>query len=385
MAGDGPGAKSSCGEGDVASNRVLIVDDNADNLRMLELLLLAEGLCDVVGTTDPTAVMTLCDEVDPDLILLDLRMPVMDGFQVMQQLGTRADFDYRPIVVLTAEGKRDARKKALALGAKDYITKPFDGWEVVLRVKNLLQTRDLTERLRASNEALEDAVAHRTANLWDALQELEKSQEELRLSREETVLRLAVAAEFRDDETIHHVRRMSRYCEVLARNVGEEGGGRTLIRLASAMHDVGKLGIPDRILVKRGKFSPEERAEMEKHAQIGHRILHGSSSKLLQLAATISLTHHERFDGSGYPRGLVGEAIPLPGRIAAIADVFDALTTNRTYRRRFPLAEALRTMRSGKGTLFDPDLLDVFLDSMHDVLRIKEEHDDPAEEEERTG
>lgn len=200
----------------MAGTRILIVDDNPDTLRMLEGLLSTEGLTDLVGTTDPTTVMSLCDEVDPDLILLDLRMPVMDGFQVIQKLSARSDFAYRPVVVLTAEGNRDARKKALAMGAKDYITKPFDNWEVVLRVKNLLQSRELTQQLRASNELLEEAVSHRTVNVWDALQELERSQEELRLSREETVLRLAVAAEFRDDETIHHVRRMSRYCELLA-------------------------------------------------------------------------------------------------------------------------------------------------------------------------
>lgn len=361
----------------------MIVDDNADTLRVLEGLLSADGLTDLVGTTDPTTVMSLCEEVDPDLILLDLRMPVMDGFQVMQELSTRSDFAYRPIVVLTAEGNRDARNKALAMGAKDYITKPFDSREVVLRVKNLLQSRELTQQLRISNELLEEAVSHRTVNLWEALQELERSQEELRLSREETVLRLAVAAEFRDDETIHHVHRMSRYCELLADKVGEEEE-RTSIRLASAMHDVGKLGIPDAILTKRGTFTPEERTAMQKHAEIGYRILEGSNSSLLQLAATIALTHHERFDGSGYPRGLVAQDIPLSGRIAAIADVFDALTTNRSYRRRFPLAEALQMMKSGRGSLFDPDLLDAFFDSIPEVLRIQEEHDDPVEGE-KTG
>ena len=373
------GATPLLGGSDVARNRILIVDDNADTVSLLEIMLSAEGYEDLVSTTDPKEVVPLCEEADPDLILLDLRMPRMDGFEVMEELRDTSGFEYRPILVLTAEGNPQARKKALALGARDFVTRPFDDWELLLRVRNLLETRELTQALRAAQGRLEETVTERTRDLWEALQKLERSQEELRLSREDTVVRLAIAAEFRDDETLDHVRRMSRYCGLLASKVGEDDGRSNLIRLASVMHDVGKIGIPDSILTKRGEFTHEERLVMEKHAEIGHRILVGSNSKLLQLAASISLTHHERYDGSGYPEGLVGDDIPREGRIAAIADVFDALTNHRTYRRRLSLSDAMRTMQEGRGTSFDPKLLDLFFDAIDEVLTIREAHPDEDE------
>jgi putative two-component system response regulator len=219
-------------------------------------------------------------------------------------------------------------------------------------------------------------VKDRTADLWDAIARLERAERDLRTSREETIERLAIAAEFRHDETAQHIQRMSRYCALLARNAGMDSERSETIRVASLMHDVGKIGIPDYILLKPGPLTPDERAIMQQHTDIGFRILAGSSSELLATAADIAWTHHERVDGSGYPRGLKGEAIPIEGRIAAIADVFDALSSDRAYKTAFSLVTAVEGMRKARGTHFDPELLDVFLNSIDEVLEIKEQYAD---------
>lgn len=354
----------------------MIVDDMADVATLLQLSLQKAGFPDVDVVTDPTEAMGACAERNPDLIILDLMMPVLDGFEILGLL--RASEDPPMVLVLTADCSTTARNRALSLGAKDFLSKPYDQDELVLRAKNLMETRTLHNELSALNQKLERTVAARTADLWKALQELEKSENALRYSREQTVIRLALAAELRDDETKNHVTRVSRYCEILATAAGHDKESAGLIRLASLMHDVGKIGIPSKVVLARGKLRPEDRTIMQGHCEIGFRILDGSESSLLDTAATIALTHHERFDGSGYPHGLVGKAIPEEGRIAAIADVFDALTTDRIYRRRFDLATALRMMKDGRGTLFDPDLLDRFFESIDQVLEVKEQNEDAA-------
>lgn len=207
---------------------------------------------------------------------------------------------------------------------------------------------------------------------------LKRAELGVRASQEETILRLARAAEYRDEETGEHVKRMSRHCALLFQRLGHAPERVELIRLASILHDVGKIGIEDRILLKPGSLTPQEFDIMKQHVDIGHRILAGSDSELLQLAATIVWTHHEKYDGSGYPRGLAGDSIPLEGRVAAIADVFDALTSNRVYRPAFPLDKALNTMREGRAKHFDLQLLDLFLDPIDDVLAIKGQHVDFA-------
>jgi putative two-component system response regulator len=212
--------------------------------------------------------------------------------------------------------------------------------------------------------------------LREAIVNLERAERDIRLSREETIQRLALAAEFRDDETARHVQRMSHYCALLAGRYGLEPDHCELIRIASPMHDIGKIGTPDSILLKPGKFTPEEFQTITKHPEIGYRILAGSEADLLKLAAVIAWTHHEKFDGSGYPRGLVAEAIPLEGRIAAVADAFDALTSRRVYKPAYDVEQAIKIMRQGRGKHFDPSLLDTFLDAMEEVLRIKEQYAD---------
>ncbi|HYO61441.1 MAG TPA: HD domain-containing phosphohydrolase [Actinomycetota bacterium] len=201
-------------------------------------------------------------------------------------------------------------------------------------------------------------------------------ERELRLAQEDVVERLSIAAEFRDDETARHVQRMSRYTALLARRSGGSPDRAEQVRTASVMHDVGKIGIPDSILLKPGKLTPEERRIMEQHSEIGYRILSGSRSELLTLAAKIAWTHHERVDGNGYPRRIAGEDIPIEGRMAAIADVFDALTSNKVYKKASPVQQAVDIMREGRGTHFDADLLYLFLDSMDEVVRIKERYAD---------
>ena len=222
----------------------------------------------------------------------------------------------------------------------------------------------------------EQGGPERAAELAAEVDRLQMAERELRLAQEDVVERLSIAAEFRDDETARHVQRMSRYTSLLATRAGASPERAEQVRTASVMHDVGKIGIPDSILLKPGKLTPEERRIMEQHSEIGYRILSGSRSELLTLAAQIAWTHHERVDGNGYPRRLAGEDIPLEGRMAAIADVFDALTSNKVYKKASPLPDAVDIMREGRGSHFDAELLDLFLDSMDEVVRIKERYAD---------
>lgn len=354
--------------------RILIVDgEQPGNALVLKPLLELAGYRNVHSTTDPTRVDALYAQLRPDLILLDFDMLVLDGFAVMQRLSTLIDADdYLPILVLTPDGAHDSRWAALEGRATDFLVEPLDHPEVVTRVANLLDVRSRHVKLRQHNETLERAVREHTAELAQTVDRLQLAEQDLRLAEEETIHRLALAAEVRDDETSRHIERMSRYCAILITRAGEGQRQSDLLRIAARMHDIGKLGIPDAILHKPGRLTPHEYETMKGHAEIGYRILEGSRSELARAGATLAWTHHEKVDGTGYPRGLRGEQIPLEGRIAAIADVFDALTTDRVYRPAFPLPEALSTMHEGRATHFDPDLLDIFLDSLDDVLAARE-------------
>lgn len=365
---------NSLGAGD---QKILIVDDEQANVVLLERILAQSGYGNVSATMDPTQVESLYMKLEPDLILLDLRMPVLDGFGVMAQLSKLvASDDYLPILVLTADVTHESKQKALTSGAKDFLIKPLEPAEVVARVGNLLETRALHLQLRRHNELLEARVQERTAALWSTVTRLERVEKDLRLAQEETIHRLSLAAEFRDNETSRHIERMSRYCALLARRAGEDERRSELLRIASKMHDVGKIGVPDAILLKPGKLTPEQFEIMKQHADIGYQILRGSESEIASTGAVIAWTHHEKLDGSGYPRGLKGDAIPIEGRIAAVADVFDALTTDRIHRKAFPLPEALAIMREGRGQHFDAHLLDLFLDSIDVALTTKQEFDE---------
>jgi putative two-component system response regulator len=333
---------------DMTSARVLIVDDQPVNVRVLVRMLEGEGYSNLESTTDPRDVLDLFKSFRPDLILLDLLMPHLDGVAVMGLLEPHIpQSSYLPILVLTADTTPEAMRRALSAGAQDFLTKPFDRTEVLLRIRNLLETRLLYRELEDLNEGLEEKVATRTRELQDA--------------RNETLERLALAAERRDDDTGEHIRRVGTLSALVAQALELPGAEVELIGRAAPLHDVGKIGIPDGILLKPGKFTPEEFEQMKTHSMIGAHILGGSSVPVLQTAEEIALSHHERWDGTGYPRALRGDAIPFSGRIVAIADVFDALTHERPYKEAWPIEKAVAEITGQSGKHFDPQIVEAFL------------------------
>jgi putative two-component system response regulator len=328
--------------------KILIVDDETANVLLLERMLQHEGFSNLRSTTDSRRVEGLFDEFQPDIILLDLHMPRLDGFGVLHRLKSRFGRQaYFPVLVLTADVTQQARNKALGSNAKDFITKPFDRSEVLLRITNLLETRLVYTKLEEQNHELEERVQERTSELEQA--------------RAEILERLALAAEYRDDDTGLHTQRVGHTAALLAKALELPVNQAKLIRRASPLHDLGKIGISDRILLKPGKLTVEEFAMMKDHTLIGARMLAGSSNLLLQLAQEIAQTHHERWDGTGYPRGLCGEGIPLSGRIVAVADVFDALSHDRPYKRAWPRGEAVAEVESQAGHQFDPVVVSAFM------------------------
>jgi len=325
---------------------ILIVDDEPANVQLLERILKQAGDQTCRSVSDPRLFWEAFTETRPDLILLDLHMPHLDGFQILSGLTSSAQDAYLPVLVLTADVTADTRHKALGLGAMDFVSKPFDALEVLQRVRNLLHTRHLTLRLSAQNEALEGRVRERTS--------------ELEAANLETVERLALAAEYRDDETGEHIRSVGRIARVLALEVGVPPAEAEIIGIAAPLHDIGKIGLPDSILGKPGRLTEEEIIVMRQHARLGAEILARARTPLLETARTIALTHHERWDGSGYPSGLAGGQIPLAGRIAAVADVFDALTRKRRYKPAWPSDVALAEIVDAAGHQFDPMVVRAF-------------------------
>jgi putative two-component system response regulator len=330
------------------NGRVLIVDDQPSNILLLEMTLQQGGFTNVRSTTDPHAVMSIFTEFQPDILLLDLHMPGLTGFDVMEQLRSVVGKNtYFPILVLTANAMPLMKQQALVYGANDFLTKPFDLTEVLLRTKNLLETRFLHLKLQDQNQVLEVKVRERTLDLEEA--------------RIEILERLSLAGEFRDDATGQHTQRVGRASALLARALGLPDEQVELIELAAPLHDVGKIGIADAILLKPGTLTPNEFRVVTSHTNIGGQILSGSQSPLLQLAEQIALTHHECWDGSGYPHGLRGEEIPLAGRIVGVADVFDALTQRRPYKNAWLAEDAAAEIARLSGSKFDPRVADAFL------------------------
>ncbi len=331
----------------LATSRILIVDDQPSNVMLLEGILQEEDFTSYRGLTDPREALSAFIEYLPDLILLDLQMPYLDGFAVMKQLqACVAPGDFLPILVLTADITPEAKRRALTEGALDFLTKPFDATEVVLRIKNLLQTRSLHLQLQKQNEVLDEKVRERTADL-------EATQLEI-------LERLALAAEYRDDDTGEHTKRVGEITARIAEALGWPQVEVKLIRRAAPLHDVGKIAIPDSILLKPGKLTPDEFEQMKTHTVLGAKMLSGGRFPLLQLAEQIALTHHERWDGTGYI-GLHEEAIPMAGRIVTVADVFDALTSKRPYKEAWTARDAIEEIQRQRGHQFDPDVVDAFL------------------------
>jgi putative two-component system response regulator len=321
--------------------RILIVDDQPANVALLESLLERWDYDNVIATTDSSEVVRLCREEEPDLVLLDLHMPAPDGFEVLELLGHLTAGPARlPVLVLTADMAPGARNRALSLGARDFVSKPFDLTEVQLRVANLLEMRRLQVELLDQNESLAARVRERTRDLEEA--------------RFEVLDRLALAAEYRDDDTQEHARRIGRTSGLIAERLGLRPEIRELLVRGAPLHDVGKIGIPDSILLKPARLTAEEFDVMKGHARIGAELLGGGRSPVLQLAREIALTHHERWDGTGYPSGLAGDLIPMAGRIVSVADVFDALTHTRPYKQAWPIDQAVRGSATAAGDSSTP-------------------------------
>ncbi|WP_119292370.1 HD domain-containing phosphohydrolase [Azohydromonas sediminis] len=342
--------------------RILLVDDEPANLRLLVAPLEREGYRDLVAIQDPLDVVGRYLEAPVDLILLDLNMPRLDGFAVMAQLRSLREPLLPPILVLTAQRGRDHLLRALAAGARDFVSKPFDRAELVMRVRNLLDAHLAHRLLHERQQVLAEMVQVRTRELHD--------------SRLEILRRLGRAAEFRDEETGNHILRMSHTAALLARAAGWSEADAELMLNAAPMHDVGKIGIPDHILLKPGKLDADEWAVMKTHAEIGARLLEGGGCELLELARTIAWTHHEKWDGSGYPRALAGEAIAEAGRICALADVFDALLSQRPYKPRWSFDDAVAYVKAQSGAHFEPRLVDLFVRHLDEVVAIRARYPD---------
>ncbi len=339
-------------------SKILVVDDQAANVELLESILHENGFIGVQKITDARQVLPLFADFQPDLVLLDLRMPHLDGLSLLKQLRSQIpEGTYLPFVIITADLSQRTRQEALSLGAKDFLTKPINPAEAVLRMYNLLETRFLYLALQEHNRELDERIRERTC--------------ELEMAQEEILQHLALAADYRDDLTGLHAQRVGLLAALLAQEIGLPQDEIRLIRGAAPLHDLGKIGIPDHILLKTGALTPQEFDVIKTHTSIGGTILAGSSFSLLKVAEQIARYHHEHWDGSGY-MSLKGGAIPLPARLTAVADTFDVLTHARPYKGPSSLEEALAEIQKERGRQFDPALVDALLQlgSARDLLQL---------------
>lgn len=343
-------------------NRIAIIDDSDINLTLLSALVSKLGNCEPVLFQESPQGLAWCSENLPDLIVVDYMMPEMDGIQFISRLRAVAGREEVPILMITANDDKDVRYEALRSGATDFLTKPVDRVEFSARVHNMLA-------LGSSRKKLSDKAA------WLA-DEVRKATAAVHAREHELLFRMSRAAEFRDPETGAHIQRMAHYSCLIAGRMGLSEEVQQLILQAAPMHDVGKIGIPDYILLKPTTLTPEEFSVMKTHAALGFELLKGSESTILQAAASIAISHHEKYDGSGYPYGVAGDAIPLYGRIVAVADVFDALTSERPYKKAWPIERAVEYLREGSRGHFDPLCVEAFLASRDEVLNIYDQYQD---------
>jgi putative two-component system response regulator len=364
--------------------KILMVDDEECNILVARKYLQTDGYTKIQAVTDSTKAIALIRSEKPDLVLLDVMMPKVSGLDILQVMALDPVLQRIPVLILTASNDAQTKKNCLELGASDFLGKPVDPNDLLPRVRNTLTNKQHQDRLSQYAERLESIVRERTM--------------ELVASRQQVIHCLARAAEFRDDNTGQHVVRVGRYVGVIARRLGFSDSQVELLELAAQLHDIGKIGIPDDILKKPGKLDPDEYNLMQRHCMIGKKIiapllpeeftvlkshtrigsnlLNVRSSPLLVLAARIAQTHHERWDGTGYPLGLRGEDIPIEGRLTSVADVFDALSTSRPYKAAYPREKCFKILEEGRGTQFDPRVLDAFFASSDEVVQIQLEYMD---------
>lgn len=368
---------------DPQASNIWVIDDASVNVKVVRRHLSEEGYSNVDGFTSPLTALQRMEETLPDTILLDILMPEMSGIEVLKRIRSRPESEHIPVLILSASNDRETRLEALELGATDFLAKPVDRVELIARLRNVLRFKSHHDSLQTYSDLLEAAVKQRTA--------------ELAASRLEVVHCLARASEFRDDITGRHVFRVGRYAGIIGSELGLSDKQAHLLELAAQLHDVGKIAIPDSILLKDGKLDSSEYEFMQRHCGFGKRVfepvnngrhdvrdhtslggelLGTAQSPLIRLASRIALTHHEWWDGRGYPLGLEGEDIPLEGRITAVADVFDALASRRPYKEAFPLSKCFGILNENRGKQFDPEVLDAFMARRQDIIDVQLEHAD---------
>ncbi len=353
--------------------RVLIVDDEERNRIVLKEILQRQGYtCFQAG--DGVEALEEIKKSEPDVILLDIRMPRMDGLELIKRIKEHESWQRIPVVIVSGVDDMQARVEALKLGADDFLVKPPHIEELKARVRSLVKVKAYNDYMVRSQEQLKAEVAERTSQLQQAIRELKETHEKLKSSSLDTIYRLSRAAEYRDEDTASHIQRISQYAGAVARQLRMSEDDVEAVLYATPMHDVGKIGIPDKILLKPGRLDENEWNIMKKHTTFGASILEGASSSFLKLGREIALTHHERWDGSGYPNGLKGTDIPVAGRITALVDVFDALTSKRPYKPPFPVEQSFQIIREGRGSHFDPQVVDAFFAQREQILKIREEN-----------
>ena len=350
---------------------VLVVDDDPRNRRLMEAQLVPLGYRVLLAADGPEALAVARVE-RPDVALLAVMMPGMDGFELVRLLRAAPETSDLPVVMVTALSETTDRVRALEAGADDFLSKPVDPVELEARVRTLAQVKAYRDHLRRHREELEAEVERKASQLREALRRLQDASLD-------TIHRLARAAEYKDEHTGAHIQRMSRYAAAVARELGLGDERVEAVLYAASMHDVGKIGVPDQVLLKPGPLTDAEWAVMREHTEIGGRILQGSDAAFLRVGEAIALTHHERWDGAGYPGGLKEDEIPLEGRICALADVFDALGSKRPYKDPYPLDVCFRIVAEERGRQFDPEVVDAFFRVREEIEALRRAHPDGTE------
>ena len=341
---------------------ILIVDDQPQNIELLEAYLVPQGYDIVTAATGEEALGKLNDN-PIDLILLDVQMPGMNGFEVTRSIRQNNSHRLLPVILVTSLRETEDRVKGIEAGCDDFISKPVEKMELLARVRSLLKVKAYNDLMANYRNELEAEVAQKTEELTHAFKRIKTSSLE-------TIYRLSMAAEYKGGDTGEHIKRMSLYCAAIARGMGLDESIIETILYAAPMHDLGKIGIPDRILMKEARLDPAEWDIMKQHTVIGAKILKGSDAEFIRMGETIARSHHEKWDGSGYPTGLKGSNIPIAGRIAAVADVFDTLISTQPYKGPFSVEKSLAIIKEGRGNQFDPDVVDAFFAVQDEILTI---------------